>query len=77
MRTKKFLELSGLLEKQYLEKNINRKENIIIEEKKDNFYIGHTSNYIKVYIEEDCILNNVYEITLTSIYKDGMKGKIS
>ncbi len=77
MRTKKILELSGLLEKQYLEKNINRKENIIIEEKKDNFYIGHTSNYIKVYIEEDCILNNVYEITLTSIYKDGMKGKIS
>ena len=77
MRTKKFLELSGLLEKQYLEKNINRKENIIIEEKKDNFYIGHTSNYIKVYIEEDCILNNVYEITLTSIYKDGIKGKIS
>lgn len=77
MRTKKILELSGLLEKQYLEKNINRKENIIIEEKKDNFYIGHTSNYIKVYIEEECILNNVYEITLTSIYKDGMKGKIS
>ena len=29
-----------------IEKNINRKENIIIEEKKDNFYIGHTSNYI-------------------------------
>ena len=77
MRIKKILKLSGLLEKQYLEKNINRKENIIIEEKKDNFYIGHTSNYIKVYIEEECILNNVYEITLTSIYKDGMKGKIS
>ena len=76
LRTKKMLDLSIELEKQYLTNNLKTKENVIIEEFKNGYYIGHTSNYIKVYIKEECELNKVYEIILDSIYKDGILGSI-
>lgn len=75
-RTKKMLELSMELEKEFLKKFINKTETIIIEEYKNGYFIGHTSNYIKVYVKEKVNLNEIYNVKLKNIYKDGILGNI-
>lgn len=74
-RSKKIIELSNNLEKNYLEKNINKMHSVIIETKKDDYFIGHTSNYIKVYIKNDDV-SEVETVKLIKIFKDGMLGEI-
>ena len=43
----------------------------IVETKKEEYFIGHTSNYIKVYIKSNN-LNEICNVKLVKIFKDGM-----
>lgn len=70
-RSKKMIELSNTLEKDYLEKNIDKIHLVIVETKKEEYFIGHTSNYIKVYIKSNN-LNEICNVKLVKIFKDGM-----
>ncbi|NMA50980.1 MAG: tRNA (N(6)-L-threonylcarbamoyladenosine(37)-C(2))-methylthiotransferase MtaB [Mollicutes bacterium] len=54
-RVLKLISLSEYLEKKYYNKFVNKKMDILIEEVKNNKSIGHTSNYLKVTLNE--ILN--------------------
>ncbi len=64
-RAHKLLELSNILEKEYREKFIGKKVDVLIEEIKDGKSIGHTSNYLRVEILEVLEKNKIYNI----IYK--------
>ena len=64
-RAHKLLELSNILEKEYQDKFIGQKVDVLIEEIKDGKSIGHTSNYLKVEIPEILEKNKIYNV----IYK--------
>lgn len=74
-RTHKLIELSNTLEQNFNKSFINKVEEVIIEEEKDNFYIGHTSNFIKVYIDSGVILHESYKVKIIGLYKDGVLGE--
>lgn len=74
-RVKKLLELSDILENEYYESCLDSVETVIIEEYKDGYSIGHTSNFIKVLIEEKLNHNEVYKVKLISIKDKCMIGK--
>lgn len=61
-RVHKLLELSDILEKRYEDKFINQKVKVLIEEIKNNKSIGHTSNYLRVEIDEILEKNKIYEV---------------
>ncbi|CDF58072.1 tRNA (N(6)-L-threonylcarbamoyladenosine(37)-C(2))-methylthiotransferase MtaB [Thermobrachium celere] len=72
VRSKKLIELSDRYEKEFYERFIDRTMDILVEEKKDNLYIGYTRNYLKVGVES---INNIEgEIVNVKIkqYKDDM-----
>ena len=75
-RTHKLLELSKSLENEFNNKNIGNIFEIIVEEKKGDLYIGHTSNFIKVYLKDNVKLNEIYKVKLVKIYKDGIIGEL-
>ena len=52
-------------EKEYQDKFIGQKVDVLIEEIKDGKSIGHTSNYLKVEIPEILEKNKIYNV----IYK--------
>ncbi len=64
-RVKELLELSNKLEKNFYDKFINKTMEVLIEEKKEDFYIGHTSNFIKVKVKGDYKTNEIYNVKLT------------
>ena len=64
-RTKQLLDLSDELEKKYYESFIGKNEKILIETKKEDFYYGHTSNYLYLKVKGNYKENEIYEITVT------------
>lgn len=64
-RVHKLLELSNYLEEDYQKKFVGKKVDVLIEEVNDNVSVGHTSNYLRVEINEKLLKNQIYEV----IYK--------
>lgn len=64
-RVKELIELSCKLEKEYVSKFYGIEMEVLIEEYKDNVFIGHTPNFIKVKLTGEYKINNIYLVKLT------------
>jgi len=58
-RSKKLIELSDKNEKEYLDEYIGKTVQVLFEENDDNFYKGHTSNYLMVKVETNKNISNM------------------
>jgi len=61
-RVHKLLELSDILEKEYNDRFKNKEVEVLIEEIKDNKSVGHTSNYLKIEVDEILEKNKIYKV---------------
>lgn len=61
-RAKGLLKLSEELESNYYNDNIGKKERILIETEKDEYYFGHTSNYLYLKVKGNYKENEIYDI---------------
>ena len=61
-RVHKLLELSNILENEYNKKFINKDVDVLIEEVKDGISIGHTSNYLRVEINDTLEKSRIYSV---------------
>ena len=52
------------------------KAEVLFEEPEGEYFVGHTPNYVKVYVKEPTQPNQIKSVTLTTPYKDGMLGEI-
>ena len=75
-RVNTILELSDGLENKYYNKFLNKDIEVLVEEVKDNISIGHTSNYIKVIINEKLEHNKFYNVYINNIDKNNVYGII-
>lgn len=66
-RTHEMIELSNRLENEYYNKFINKELDVLIEEVKDGISTGHTSNYIKVIINEELEHNKIYSVQIDRV----------
>ncbi len=73
-RTHMMLEISDKLENEYYNKFIGQKLNVLIEEKDGEYSIGHTSNYIKVYVKGELLHNENYNILIDRVEKTKVYG---
>ena len=55
---------------------INTRLPVLFEEKDGAYYTGHTPNYIKVYAEGEQLHNQIREVTITELYRDGVLGML-
>ncbi len=70
-RTKALLALSLELENKYFNNYLNQEVEVLTEEIIDGYVVGHTSNYLKVYLKDDLLLNKFYTCKINLI-KDGI-----
>ncbi len=61
LRSKRLLELSDKNENEYLSTYIGKEVDVLFEEKEDDFYKGHTQNYIMVKIKSNHDISNKVE----------------
>lgn len=73
-RAKRLLKLSEWLESKYYEKSIGKNEQILVETYKDDYYYGHTSNYLYLKLKGDFKENEVYNINISKdMFTDNSK----
>jgi len=75
-RAKKLLNLSNELEQEYNKRFIGETLEIITEERVGDYIIGHTSNYLKVYIKGDYKINNTYLVKIDKELNNNLYGTI-
>ena len=73
-RARRLLELSEELEKDYYENSIGKEEEILIETKKDDYFFGHTTNYLYLKVKGNYETNEIYNIKVDkSMFTDNSK----
>ena len=76
-RSNEIIELSNKIQKEYNQKYIGKNIEVLVEEKEEKYYKGHTSNYIMVYIEtEKNIENKIIEVKITKIEQNKVIAKL-
>ena len=65
-RARRLLAVSLELEERYANKFVGRSLEVLFEEEKDGFSIGHTSNYLKVKVEGKITPNTFCKVKIES-----------
>lgn len=73
-RIKKLEELRKELYGNYINCCKNNVYELLVEEFDGEYYIGHTENYVKVYIKDKININEIYKVKFDKVYKDGVIG---
>ena len=60
----------------YREKLVGTVHAVLFEEMDGQFYTGHAPNYVKFYVEGENLHNEVRNVEVMEIYKDGVLGKM-
>ena len=63
-RSRALVSLSNQLEKEYATSFVGKTLSVLIEEYKDGYSIGHTSNYLKVKIKQELETNTFYDVMI-------------
>lgn len=76
-RAKRAQALSKKLTSAYLLSRIDKKEAVLFEEEVNGFWVGHATNYAKVYVKSgENLKNRVLQVGIKGIYSDGLLGEI-
>ena len=75
-RSKKVIELSNGMQKEIDEQYLNKKVEVLFEEKQGEYYKGHTKNYMMVNAKsEEDLTNKICEVELIEIRENELIGK--
>jgi len=75
-RSREAIAVAGQMNREYRESLIGSVQAVLFEEADGELFTGHAPNYIKVYVKGKHLHNEVRNVTITTIYKDGMIGEI-
>ena len=59
----------------YRQNLIGTTQAVLFEEKDGDYFTGHAPNYVKVYCQGENLHNEIREVTITEVYKDGVLGQ--
>ena len=60
----------------YLEKLAGTTVEVLFEEAEGDHWIGHTPNYVKIYAKGENLHNQLRQVAVTGIFRDGLRGDI-
>ena len=75
-RSRAAIAVAEEMKQAYLENLVGKNVEVLFEEQEGDFWVGHAPNYVKLYAKGEALHNQVRKVTITQIYKDGMKGLI-
>ena len=73
-RSRAAIAVAEEMSRSYREKLIGTKLEVLFEETDGEYFTGHAMNYVKVYAEGENLHNKIREVTVTEVYKDGVRG---
>ncbi len=75
-RSKAAIAVAEEMSRGYRENRIGTTMEVLFEEMDGEYFTGHAPNYVKVYAKGDNLHNEMRNVTITAVYKDGVMGEI-
>jgi threonylcarbamoyladenosine tRNA methylthiotransferase MtaB len=75
-RSRAAIAVAEEMSRAYREKLIGTTHAVLFEEADGEYYTGHAPNYVKVYAEGENLHNEIRDVEIIGIYKDGVMGKM-
>lgn len=75
-RSRSAIAVAEEMSRAYREKLIGTGLSVLFEDAEDGFFTGHAPNYVKVYAPGENLHNQIRNVLVTEIYRDGVKGEI-
>ena len=73
-RSREAIAVAEEMSRSFRENLIGTRLSVLFEEKDGPYFTGHAPNYVKVYAEGEDLHNQIKEVTVTEVYKDGVIG---
>ena len=76
-RSRRAIAVAEKMSEEYRSAQIGALQQVLFEESAGQYYVGHTPNYIKVYIPGQADLHNqIHPVRITGLYRDGVLGEL-
>ncbi|MBQ4642055.1 MAG: tRNA (N(6)-L-threonylcarbamoyladenosine(37)-C(2))-methylthiotransferase MtaB [Oscillospiraceae bacterium] len=75
-RSKTAIAVGEEMSRSYREKMLENTVTVLFEEADGAYYYGHTPNYIKVYVPAEELHNQIRQVRVTEIFRDGVLGEL-
>ena len=76
-RSKAAICVADAMSRAYREALVGSTLEVLFEEPEDGLFTGHAPNYVKVYVEGQDLHNQILPVTITEIYRDGVRGELN
>ena len=76
-RSRKAIAVATQMSADYRAAMVGTVAQVLFEEPEGDFFVGHTPNYVKVYVKGKDLHNQIKPVTLTAPHKDGLLGTIT
>ena len=72
-RSRKAIAVAEKMANTYRENMIGKRYEVLFEESADGYFVGHTPNYVKIYVQtKSCLHNQILPVQVTEVFRDGM-----
>ena len=75
-RSREAIAVASEMNRNYRQNLVGQQLSVLFEEMDGEFSTGHAPNYIKIYARGENLHNQVREVTVTGLFKDGLLGEI-
>jgi threonylcarbamoyladenosine tRNA methylthiotransferase MtaB len=74
-RSKAAIAVAEEMSRAYRKNLIGTVQSVLFEEPEGEFFTGHTPNYVKVYVRGKNLHNELRDVEIVGLYKDGVMGQ--
>ena len=76
-RSKAAMAVAAKMSEDYRRNLVGTTHAVLFEEMEGDFFTGHAPNYVKIYAEGEALHNEVRNVEILDIFRDGVLGKLS
>ena len=76
-RSKAAIAVAEEMSMTYRQNLLGTVQEVLFEELEGEYFTGHCPNYMKVYVTGENLHNEIKQVRLTKIHKDGLLGEIT
>ena len=74
-RSRRAIAVAEQMSREYRQALVGTTQSVLFEEPEDGLFTGHAPNYVKVYLAGENLHNEIREVEITGMYKDGVLGR--
>ncbi len=75
-RSAEAISVARELSEAYRQQLIGSVQTVLFEETEDGYFTGHAPNYVKLYVKGENLHNQLRQVTVTALYRDGVLGEL-